>query len=129
MAGFIETMEQWRRMCEMYSCDDDDYYCVGCPIKELKYDEHGCDAIFSEWAKKADWDAVEEVIHVWAERNPEPVYPTFGEWMYDSFLKWCQENYPGRAKDEKAWFDYIYETHIPSDIAQKLGIEPKEADV
>lgn len=113
MAGFIETMEQWRRMCEMYSRDDDDR-CVGCPMLELKFDEYGCvdeygcDAIFSDWAKKADWDAVEEAIHVWAERNPEPVYPTWQEW-FDTF-------------DEAIDVD----ESIPADIARKLGIQPEE---
>lgn len=63
----------------------------------------------------------------WAAEHPEPQYPTFADLLYDDFLKWCKVNHPRRAKDEKAWFDYIYETQIPADIAEKLGIQPKEA--
>ena len=73
-----------------------------------------------------DYAKMEEDALKWAAEHPEPVYPTFAEWLYESFLKWCQANHPGRAKDEKAWFDYLYETRIPEEMAEKLGIEPKE---
>lgn len=116
MAEFQEVMRQWTRMCD--ACDNEED--VKCFI-----DGNVCGR-FHAMKDRMNVAAIEKTVMQWAAEHPEPVYPTFAEWMYDSFLKWCQGNYPGRAKDEKAWYDYIYETHIPADIAEKLGIEPKE---
>ena len=50
----------------------------------------------------------EEFITKWAEKHPEPVYPTWEAW-----IKWQM--------------GYDIKDHIPVDIAEKLGIKPKEA--
>ena len=47
----------------------------------------------------------------WAEEHPEPVYPTWGTWLSEKY------DYDLRE---------IMYTPILADIAEKLGIEPKE---
>ena len=114
MAEFSEIMRQLKRMCDYNAKRHSDDICSFCPFD--------CGAITNA---NTNWNEFAEVIEKWAAEHPEPQYPTWAELLYQDFLIWCQEKYPGRAKDEKAWFDYIYETHIPVDIAEKLGLKPK----
>ena len=61
--------------------------------------------------RKIAFERPEEFEHrvmEWAEAHPEPVYPTWGAW-----IKWQM--------------GYDIKDRIPADIAEKLGIEPKEA--
>lgn len=103
MSEFSEVMRQAQRMCDYrrkhgLKCND----CDAVHICGLEIRHVGLDTLC------ADADAV----MAWAAEHPEPVYPTWGEWlqrMYNSM------NYAG-----------IFITPIPADIAQKLGIEPKE---
>ena len=123
VADFVQIMKNWRRMCKVYTVFK--HECEGCPLENIA--EHACGAIFEpEFADVVNWQKVEGIVEKWATEHPEPVYPTWCEWLYEDFLLWCQTKHPGRAKDENAWYDYLYETPIPSDIAKKLGIKPKE---
>ena len=124
MADFQQTMRDWRRMCKTYTTDDDETCCAGCPIMALEYSEHGCDAIFSDWAESADWEEVEDIIKTWAAENPEPQYPTWAEWL-ESMHVVNPIISPDTSSQYvlKAWY---YGSPIPADIAQKLGLEPKE---
>lgn len=54
----------------------------------------------------------EKVVMSWATEHPEPVYPLWGEWLAEV---------TGQMVDG----DLLY-SPIPADIAEKLGIEPKE---
>ena len=51
---------------------------------------------------------LEELIVQWAEEHPEPVYPTWNEW-FETFDEGIDVDEP-----------------IPADIAQRLGLKPKE---
>jgi hypothetical protein len=53
----------------------------------------------------------EKRVMSWAAEHPKPVYPTWGTWLAEKF------GYDLR--------EIMYEP-VPADIAQKLGIEPKE---
>ena len=112
--NFSDVMRQWRRMCKAFW---DDTYCVDCPIEDMS--ECGCDAIYSdEFAGVVDWNELARRVMQWAEENPEPVYP--------SFLEWLHEMYP--QMEGKSDFDtmlFLFKTRIPFDIAQKLGIKPR----
>lgn len=126
MAEFQEVMRQWRRMCKICTCSSkweliDSHEC---PIIS-EHCSYPCDEYPQDWTEETI-EQFEKIVMAWAAERPEPVYPTWCDWFYEGFLKWCQTKHPGRAKDEKAWYDYLYETRIPADIAQKLGIEPKE---
>ena len=118
MSGFVQTMKDWRRMCKAYTTDDDETCCADCPARHL--DEHGCDAIFSEFADKVDWHEVEEIVTKWAAEHPEPVYPAWLEWLEQMGIIRVYKN-STMLGTELA----IYEP-IPAALAQKLGIEPKE---
>ena len=59
------------------------------------------------------------IIEKWAVENPEPVYPMSGEW----FLRTCQVRITADGKND---WDGLLWSHIPADIAQKLGLESKE---
>ena len=64
----------------------------------------------------------------WAAEHPEPVYPTWGEWFVergDLTENW-QELKVENKYGGKCVIGMFYQP-IPTDIAQKLGIEPKEA--
>lgn len=115
MSDFVQTMKDWRRMCVVYSTDDDDC-CKGCPMLDFDFDEHGCDAIFSDWSKAADWKKVEDTIDEWAAEHPEPVYPTWIDVM---------KMYGVTDETGYCYLDSAYKP-IPADIAEKLGLQPKE---
>ena len=103
MSEFQEVARHWKRMCKQYRKPNT---CHGCPIAEHQKMFEACSD------GDVDTVAMEALVMAWAAEHPEPVYPTWGEWlqmMYNSM------NYAG-----------IFITPIPADIAQKLGIEPKE---
>ena len=117
--SFQEVMKQWRRMCSNLGNDDDALKCEKCPLGE----ERLCSFEISD-IQDAELETSEQKVMAWAEMHPEPVYPTWGEWLLqqgifragtewnNGFLYQCVN-------------DVIFEP-IPADIAQKLGIEPKE---
>jgi hypothetical protein len=54
-------------------------------------------------------------IMAWAAEHPEPVYPTWGEWLNTYGV--VSDNFFSNAKMLDP---------IPADIAEKLGVKPKE---
>jgi len=63
---------------------------------------------------------VEEAVMAWAAEHPEPVYPTWGEWLIAIGILYRDDPRHAYSISIKA------NTQIPADIAEKLGIEPKE---
>ena len=113
MSDFVQTMMDWRRMCKAYTTDDKSC-CYGCPVADFR--EHGCGAIF-EMEDSTDWERYEGAIREWAAEHPWPVYPTWYEYFRSIGMGSATGSYIA---------DWILTTHIPADIAEKLGIEPKE---
>ena len=110
MAGFQEVMRQWRRFCKSHS------NCGECEFdgKDICGQTHLSDVPYSD---------MELRIMAWAAEHPEPVYPTWAEWLHDNgiILDARQHN------ENEHWLLGIEAMRpIPADIAQKLGIEPKE---
>ena len=62
---------------------------------------------------------LEEIVMQWAAEHPEPVYPTWYEYVWSQLAK----KEPISDHDLATWME---NNRIPADIAQKLGIEPKE---
>lgn len=114
MADFAETMRQWKRMCKAYSYDDAVECCNGCPITKLS--ANGCDAIYADFPENASWNDVENVIMAWAAEHPEPRYPMWAEWLMAKY------NLHETIDD----LGDVLSAPIPADIAEKLGIKPKE---
>jgi hypothetical protein len=117
VAEFQEVMRQWRRMCKEYTTDDESC-CDGCPV--INFREHGCGAIF-EMEDSTDWQRYSDTIMAWAAERPEPVYPTWYEYLFN--VTRGENKWPVDDHEFCQWLDT---TPIPADIAQKLGIEPKE---
>ena len=111
MAEFQEVCKQWRRMCEHGS---EDYACADCKMYS-SVDESVCRGI----PDKDEAKIIEGFVMQWAEEHPEPVYPTWIDWLVDQGLIFVTSNTYA--------FNFLKATDpIPVDLAQKLGIEPKE---
>lgn len=121
MSEFTEVMRNWRRMCKAYTTDDESC-CDGCPV--VDFHEHGCGAIF-EMEDSTDWQKYADTIREWAAEHPEPVYPTWIEWLVDIGVIGEYAKLPLEASSTVVVSTTLAEP-IPADIAQKLGIEPKE---
>lgn len=124
MSEFSEVMREAQRMCDYrrkhgLKCND----CDAVHICGLEIMHVGLDTLC------ADADAV----MIWAAEHPAPVYPTWLEYL----ARYCGA--PGKIDFGSIQFaeevhgvlpeTYIHwlMTHrIPADIAEKLGIEPKE---
>lgn len=67
---------------------------------------------------------VEPIIQKWAEENPEPQYPTWGEWL-------LQQGVIRAGTESRNGFTYqtVYDKlfdPIDAETAEKLGLRPKE---
>jgi hypothetical protein len=76
----------------------------------------------------ADADAV----MLWASEHPEPVYPTWIEWLkkfgiisFEPDFHSLLSAYPTRTNSVKVYINEEGGKPIPADIAQKLGLQPK----
>lgn len=101
MAEFKKVMQQWRRFCKSHNnCGECEFdgkgICVEAHLSDVPYTD------------------IELRIMAWAAEHPEPVYPSYLE-----VFEWGHEKTWAEIKD-------ILASPIPADIAQKLGIEPKE---
>jgi len=109
VADFVQTMKDWRRMCQHMEKIGGDRSCDICPLG-------GCNAIYEDDGN-TDCAEIEEKVAAWAAEHPV-VYPTWWEWLENMGIV--------KAKSEGSrFFDTtrMYD-NIPADIAQKLGIEP-----
>ena len=120
MANFVQVMKDWKRMCLAMEKLHPNDSCAGCRLEG-----YGCPAIYEDNCH-VDYSDVEKNVMEWAAEHPEPVYPTWFEWLE-------AQKVVVAAKSEGT--EIIYDTvlptlnmfaPIPADIAEKLGIEPKE---
>lgn len=120
MIDFSEVMRQWRRMCDTMSAKYRDNPCKYCPLDNVV--DNGCDAIFA-MDIATDYNEIAEIVMKWAKENPELEYPTWGDWIVEMGLaKWVDEDDPFSATLRPT---FKMCTKIPADIAEKLGIKPK----
>ena len=109
MAEFQEVMEQFDRMCWYYQRKRE---CpMACPMNGVNISQ--CRKVAFEEAK-----VTEKTVMAWAAEHPEPVYPTWAEWLKIHGIIGIDN---GRPYVSQRAYD-----NIPTDIAQKLGIETKE---
>jgi hypothetical protein len=114
MAEFQEVIKQYKRMCDNNDCCD----CPFFDTTELSYYKFNN---FCNILVLAHPEVYESLIMQWASKNPEPVYPTWKEWLLAAgYAKEIDDSF-GCKMTNFAW-----NTPMPSDIAQKLGVEPKE---
>ena len=115
MAEFVQTMKDWRRMCNtIKSCND-------CPMHK---EDGWAYVLCSEGGiASARPEVAEKVIVKWAAEHPEPVYETWFEYLLRIGV--IPENAP--AGGEYQWIvESIKHKHISNDIAKSLKLHPKE---
>lgn len=120
MAEYTEVIKQFKRMCESttgFKCSRGE-----CPVMGYAF---GCENI-SQCRKIAleHPNEFEEKVMSWAAEHPEPVYPTWAEWLESMHVITVTPIEGCMIKKVLPAF-YMF-SQIPADIAQKLGIEPKE---
>lgn len=113
MAEFQEVMRQYKRMCYGKACSDCDFY----KFKMSLSHQMACLRFLKEYPVEA-----EALVMNWAAEHPEPVYPTWVEYLVGIGVI----PHEIRLETEDALMDTHLLKPIPADIAQKLGIEPKE---
>lgn len=126
MANFTQTMHDWQRMCKYYDEHYSENCCEECPLG-------GCGAIW-EMDYIKDWEDFASKIEDWAQKHPEPQFPTWREYLKKIGLIMecdCQysEYHPDRinVKTEKnaAILNEKADKPISAEIATALGLEPK----
>ena len=115
MAEFTEVMRQWGRLCRQHCAETNDQ-CDDCVIGDI------CYSYARDSAENAE--AIENAVMEWAKEHPEPVYPTWGDWLAEMGLIRWNDNGDGVYSVMVPTFKMC--KHIPADVAEKLGIEPKE---
>lgn len=106
MAEFSEVIKQFKRMCKSVT-----------PMKCTRGEcQMGCENIGQ--CRKVAFERpakFEEQVMSWAAEHPEPVYPSWYRWLIMM----------GAIGSVEDLFSDL-QREIPADIAQKLGLEPKE---
>ena len=126
MAEFTKVAHEWVRMCKAYSDAGDCMKCpmVTNPICGYMSDDNG--------ASDKEISKAEADIMSWAAEHPEPVYPTWEEWLQSVGVMESSEGLLRRIQGQLL-IDGIPTYSVPTskvlqpmdaDIAQKLGIEP-----
>ena len=108
MTDFVQTMKDWRRMCQFMDKEYGNSSCDNCPLG-------GCSAVY-EMCGKENFTNMERDISAWAAEHPEPVYLTWFEWLKSVGVLPADQTLCHRGLEQS----------IPADIAQKLGLQPKE---
>lgn len=123
MSDFAAIMREWKRMCDAMTKKKANDPCTNCPLDSKK-----CGAIWE--VEDVNWEQWEALIDQWVQAHPEPKCPTWEEWLES-------KNIIGmNAIKLQEGADYVYnlvktitpkaKEEIPADIAEKLGITPKE---
>ena len=114
---FVQTMKDWRRMCDTIQSENQktssNGWCKGCPVQGVCV----IDTEIKDTTEKG-FAMIGERIQSWAAEHPEPVYPTWGEWLQSIGVA---ELGSGMLSIHPA----IAEQPIPAELAEKLEIEPK----
>lgn len=117
MAEFQEVARQKHRMCMMY----DKHGCEGCPLNN-----GDCGVLNMRFTDADTVTRVENAVMCWAAEHPEPVYPTWKEWLEEQRVVVHFDSVSEKGTKVKWELTNKSNCRIPADIAENLGIEPKE---
>lgn len=129
MAEFREVLRQIKRYCDAQTA------CKKCELFKVVGEMCPSD-LFAE----DNGAGIETMVMSWAEDHPDQTYPTWGEWLESEGICFSRlKNYSRVAgMSIPQVFEYQIDgetaficgdkvnSPIPADIAEKLGIEPKE---
>lgn len=110
--SFQEVMKQVYRMCRAHSD------CKNCPLDIMNC----CGNIGSHCCEPLQAERIERATMQWAEEHPEPVYETWFEYLLRIGV--IPEIAPADGLYQ-CIVERIKHKPIPADIAEKLGLEPK----
>jgi hypothetical protein len=113
MAEFVDVLRQFDRMCKANAG------CFNCPLHE----QDGVSDRCSIGAFVNDSERIEREVMKWAAEHPEPVYPTWGDYITMIMLEDITHRNDNNPQTLGQWMN---KTHIPADLAKKLGLQPKE---
>lgn len=113
MAEFSEVMRQLARMAN--ACDRK---CDKCSLGNSAL----CTGLWCFGNTESIAEA-ERIVMQWAAEHPEPVYPTWVEWLESKHVITVTQIDDYTKKVLPAFYMF---SPIPADIAHKLGMEPKE---
>lgn len=132
MSDFVKTMRNWRRMCNAFVKQYNNDCCKYCPLDHLK----SCGTIWE--IENGTYGDLEEAVEAWAAEHPEPVYPTWAEWLEEMGLTrrsviaaratnaFEPDPMPGIPGIPFITVLSLKASNpIPADIAEKLGLKPK----
>lgn len=111
MAEFVQTMKDWKRMCDTYTTDDAVSCCNGCPMSG-----RGCGSIYE--SGNAEPDIIEREVMSWAAEHPEPKTPKWFDYL-------CNIGVFNDCKTAPEVLAALTELHIPPAIAERLGLLPE----
>jgi hypothetical protein len=112
VSDFVKTMRDWRRMCDTFSKQYGAECRKYCPLNYLE----SCGAIWE--VERGTYGKIAETVDAWAAENPEPQYPTWGEWFLST------RQVPTTAEGGNDFLKTL-NSPIPANIAEKLGLKPK----
>ena len=119
MTEFQEVMKEWKRMCAWCKKHPVAGYCGG-------HCKTGCgiNKPYTALIMAADKpEEFEEHVMSWAAEHPEQVYPTW--WKYMCMIGVIPDKLGDKTLGEMTVYS-LMNTHIQSDLAQRLGLAPKE---
>lgn len=101
--SFQEVVRQWDRLCESRHriCYDTE---GKCPL--YYFSCNNCMSTINSIIN------AESIIMDWVEKHPEPIYPTWGEWLNSITHQMVDGD--------------LLDSPIPAGMAQKLGVKPIE---
>lgn len=119
MAEFAEVMRQWVRVRKATASSAGENVLSVYPLEV--YDD-------------ARIAAIEKNVMQWAAEHPEPVYPTWVEWLIEKgvipqkgcMLATTHDPDTGEITEARIGITPSALQPIPADIAEKLGVKPKE---
>lgn len=109
MAEFQDVIKHWGRMLDAHRHGESIAIEASVPADAFK-----------------DAKLVEEIVMEWAAANPEPVYPTWKEWLEEQRVVVHFDSVDKHGIKVKWELTNKSNCHIPADIAQKLRLQPKE---
>lgn len=110
MAEWKDVIHQIVRICKRQEGD-----CGTCVLST----EACPNSLRFDTSDEAGFVCLEKTVMSWAAENPEPIYPRWIDWLADVGLII-------NTADHYAFNFTAAVDQIPADIAQKLGLEPKE---
>lgn len=122
ITSFAQIMHDWQRMCKYFDEHYSEDCCHICPIQN-------CGAIW-EMDDATDWGEIEKIVNTWAAKYPEPIYPTWCEYLKEKGLiapkniYFSDENGVEIKKLEDGLTEKANQP-IPAVIAAALRLEPR----